>query len=219
MRRAARACRESWSCPVASRQPRTLLAEAEVDGEACHGEQPEFSRTRTKSRRSGCPGGRPRWSSKARENGHSVTSRRSACHAQNRWPAAPSTSSACDVSELCGVHLRQMARWFSIRVSRADNGRIDLVLASCAFTCRIGGLATRVGLRQGWSRVLLEHWQEICRPHRMEKLLVKALSIVMGSARRRLSVADCRGPGCHSRSGRGGIAGLVSLAGRRQGEA
>ena len=45
-----------------SRQPRTLLAEAEVDGEAlaeaevdgeaCHGEQPESSRTRAKSRHS-----------------------------------------------------------------------------------------------------------------------------------------------------------------------
>ena len=46
-------------------------------------------------RRPGRPGcQRPRWSSKARENGCSVTSRRSACHVQDRWPAAPSTSSA-----------------------------------------------------------------------------------------------------------------------------
>ena len=45
-------------------------------------------------RRSGRPGGRPGWSSKARENGCSVTSRRPACHAQDCWPAAPSTSSA-----------------------------------------------------------------------------------------------------------------------------
>jgi len=48
-----------------------------------------WPRTRAPSRRSGRPGGRPRWSSKARENGCSVTSRRSACHAQDRWPAAP----------------------------------------------------------------------------------------------------------------------------------
>jgi hypothetical protein len=37
---------------VVSRQPRTLAAETEADGEDGHGEQPESSHARTRSRRS-----------------------------------------------------------------------------------------------------------------------------------------------------------------------
>ena len=46
---------------VAGRQPRTLLAEGEAGREACHGERPECSRTRAKSRRSGGRSHRPTW--------------------------------------------------------------------------------------------------------------------------------------------------------------